>query len=55
MTEEQIALIARTIFEDAVGATQWDNDFYAGERAGCFDTARKIAALVLIAEKDQQS
>jgi hypothetical protein len=37
--------IARVIFEHAVGLRHWDNEFYAGDRAGCLDTAQAILAL----------
>ncbi len=38
--------IARVIFDKAVGAKQWENEFYKEERWGCFYTADAILALL---------
>lgn len=42
MTDHEV--LARLIFDKAVGIQHWDNDFYLEERRGCFRTATAILA-----------
>ena len=42
-----IEVMARAIFDTAIGANHWENPWYADERAGCHSSARAALTVVL--------